>query len=153
MARAAFAVTMSGRISWELKRSPEEEIVNLLSRLDGADRYSMILWELPENVPFDRVDINEYPHEYVQCAGSFEGRLTAELREIRDGSARQYVIGRASDDPGDGGAADEVVPWDAYEARVRSNEVLTGSDVRELFLFYYRARELPDSYTQREIEL
>jgi hypothetical protein len=76
---AAFAVTMNGRTSSELKpRWAEEEIVNLLSRLDGVDRYSMILWELPENIPFDRVDINDYPHEYVQCAGSFEARLTAE---------------------------------------------------------------------------
>ena len=149
----AFAVTMNGRTSFELKHSAEEEIVNLLSRLDGVDRYSMILWELPENIPFDRVDVNDYPHEYVQCAGSFEGRLTAELREVRDGSARQYVIGRASVDPGDGGAADEVVPWNGYEARVRANEVLSGSDVRELFLFYYRNGELPDSYTRREIEL
>jgi hypothetical protein len=40
----AFAVTMNGRTSSELKpRWAEEEIVNLLSRLDGVDRYSMIL--------------------------------------------------------------------------------------------------------------
>ena len=44
----------------------------------------------------------------------------------------KYVIGRVSDDPGDSGAADEVVPWNGYEARVRANEVLTGSDVQEL---------------------
>ncbi|MGZ6558519.1 MAG: hypothetical protein ACXVH3_02910 [Solirubrobacteraceae bacterium] len=141
-------------MSSELKpRWAEEEIVNLLSRLDGVDRYSMILWELPENTPFDLVDINDYPHEYVQCAGSFEGRLTAEVREVRDGLARQYVIGRVSDDPGDSGGADEVVPWNGYEARVRANEVLTGSDVQELFLFYYRTGELPGPYTGREIEL
>ena len=151
---AAFAVTMNGRTSSELKpRWAEEEIVNLLSRLDGVDRYSMILWELPENIPFDRVDINDYPHEYVQCAGSFAGRLTAEVREVRDGQARQYVIGRVSDDPGDSGAADEAVPWNGYEARVRANEVLTGSDVQELLLSYYRTGELPASYTRREIEL
>ena len=40
---AAFAATMNGRTSSELKpRWAEEEIVNLLSRLDGVDRYSMI---------------------------------------------------------------------------------------------------------------
>jgi hypothetical protein len=124
-----------------------------LSRLDGVDRYSMILWELPENTPFDRVDINDGPREYLQCAGSFEGRLTAELREVRDGSARQYVIGRISDAAGDGAAADEVVPWNGYEARVRANEVLSGSEVQGLFPFYYRTGELPDFYTRREIEL
>jgi hypothetical protein len=63
------------------------------------------------------------------------------------------VIGRISDAAGDGAAADEVVPWNGYEARVRANEVLSGSEVQELFLFYYRTGELPDSYTRREIEL
>ena len=113
----------------------------------------MILWKLAENIPFDRVDVDDYPHEYIQCAGSFEGRMTAEVREIHDGQAHQYVIGRVSDDPGDSAAADEAVPWNGYEARVRPNEVLAGSDVQELFLSYYRTGALPDSYTRREIEL
>ena len=75
------------------------------------------------------------------------------MREVRDGRARQYVIGRAFDDLGDSGSADEAVPWDGYEARVRANEVLIGSDVQELLLSYYRTGELPASYTRREIEL
>jgi hypothetical protein len=63
------------------------------------------------------------------------------------------VIGRISGDPGDGAEADEVVPWNGYEPRVRPNEVLTGGEVQELFLSYYRTGGLPDSYTRREIEL
>ena len=51
------------------------------------------------------------------------------------------------------GLAVALQPWNGYEARVRANEVLTGSDVQELLLSYYRTGELPASYTRREIEL
>ena len=82
-------------------------------------------------------------------AVTMNGRTSSELKP----RWAAYVIGRVSDDPGDSGGADEVVPWNGYEARVRANEVLTGSDVQELFLFYCRTGKLPGSYTRREIEL
>lgn len=148
-----FAVMMSGQVSFGLDRgSEEEQITRLLSGLDGDDEYSMVLWMLPDGVPFYDFDQDE-EHDYIQCAGSFVGRLTSEVREVRGGVARQYVVGRVSDDPGDDAPANEVVPWNGYEARVKTNEVLTGSEVQELFLSYFQRGELPDAYERREIEL
>jgi hypothetical protein len=158
----AFAVTINGDTSFELKpRWGEEEMLKLLGRLDGVERYSIVVSKLSAGVPFDRVDMDRDAQEYIQCAGSFDGRLTAEVREVVDGAAHQYVIGRppeppadpAAEPPADPGDADEIVPWGGHEAHVRPNEVLNGREVSDLFLSYYRTGEIPSSYTRRPLDL
>lgn len=148
-------ITLNGDLAFELDAPPggsvEEELVTRLWALNGENRYSLLLWKRPEGVPFYSVDIDRYPEEYIQTAGDFDGRMTAEVREIVDGTAQQYVIGRVSE--GDADAPDEVVPWNGHEARVRANEVLTGDEVSEIFISYFHTGELPRSYQRRRLDL
>jgi hypothetical protein len=149
----AFAVTMNGRTSFELKpQSAEQEIVELAGRLDGVDRFSMILWRLPDGVPFVEVDVNDYPHEYMQCAGDFNDRMTCEIREAADDELHQYVLGRSADETDDA-EADQIVPWNDHVAKVRPNEVLSGDEVAELFVHYYRTGTEAPGYSRRELDL
>lgn len=131
----------------------DERLVYLLGRLNGTDRYSLILWKLPEGQRLFDVDVDKASEEYIQTAGDFNGRMTAEVREIVDGAPHQSVIGRATDYQGDTETADEVVPWNGYEARVRPNEVLSGDEVSDLFVSYYRHGEVPSGYTRRRIQV
>ncbi len=154
--RGGFALTMNGDTSVELQPwdgSEEDELVSSLQRLNGSDRYSLSLWRLPEGRPFDLVEPRKQRQEYMQTAGSFDGPMIAEVRELVDGSACQYAIGRASGGAEDEDAADVIVPWDGIETRVRPNEVLDGREVADLFLSYYRTGELPPSYARRLLEL
>jgi hypothetical protein len=99
------------------------------------------------------VEVDKASQEYIQTAGDVNGRMTAELREIVDGATHEYVIGRAADHQADPNAADETVPWNGCEARARSNAVLSGGEVSELFVSYYRHGELPSAYTRRRIHV
>lgn len=109
-------VSFNGRNETELQPrdgTVEDRLVQLLGRLNGTDRYSLILW-------------NSTPH--------------------------QYVIGRASGDA-DETESDEIVPWNGHETPVRPNEVLSGSEVSELFVAYYQTGEVPSSFTRRPIDV
>jgi hypothetical protein len=152
---ATHVLTANGHFRDELKPwqgTVEDELMRRLSILDGTQRFSLTLWRLPDGVPLDRVDLDAYPQEYIQAAGSFDGKLTAEVREVVEGTASQYVLGRASSNAEDA-SGDEVVPWNGHETRVRPHEVLDGSNVSDLFVSYYRTGEVPSSYTRRRLEL
>lgn len=145
-----YAVTMNGRIHTELKshdRTPIEELRHRVHLLDGVERYSLLLWKLPEGVPFDRVDLNAWPLEYVQAAGGGD-RFTVEERRVVGGESNQYVLGR---DPVAEPSEDEVIHWNGVEAQVRSNEVWTSDEVAELFTTYVVGGELPPALTRRPL--
>jgi hypothetical protein len=139
-----------GTASMELKNvggaTASEELVNVLRRLDGVDMFSLILWALPPGVWFDDVDPETFVVEYIQCAGSFAGRLTCEIRA----SGKQYVLGRAQPE---GLLREAVVEWNGIRTSVLENEVLDGEAVTELFLAYLAGDEMPPSYSLREISL
>lgn len=150
---ATHALTMNGRINGELKDtfgSVADELRHRLSRLDGVDRYSLILWALPPGVPLDQVDLSSWPEDYIQCAGSAE-RMTIELRKVIDGMPHQYVIGR----PADSGrqSAEEIIAWDGVETSVQSHEIFDVAQAAELFYYYYKNADSPDSYTRRTLVL
>ena len=147
------AITMNGRIHGELKdpdNPADETIKKRLALLDGTTRYSLSLWRLPDDVPFDKVDLSRWPQEYLQVAGS-RTRMTVEVRRIEDGIPRQYVVGHApvhaSSRPG------EIVPWNGYEARVHPTEVFDVAEVGEIFAAYYATGSIPDGYAMRALVL
>lgn len=152
---ATHGVTMNGRISTELKPRPgrtlEEELTARLGLLDGATRFALLLWRLPEGVPFDRFDLDSGPTDYIQCAGGVAGRFTCEVRSVAsDGRPRQEVIGRAQDQHD---AGSETVRWGEHETTVRENEVLRLGELEELFTAYLTGEEIPGGYERRVLAL
>lgn len=152
MTDVAHAVTMNGRTSFELKgyagSSPEEEMVDLLGKLNGTQRYSMNVWALPPGVPFDRVDLRSFPTEYIQCAGGVSDRFVCEVREGTAEAGRQYALGRVGEPAGE-----EVVSWNGCESSVSANEVLGLDEVVQLFLEYFRSGHTSSAYARRELNL
>jgi hypothetical protein len=154
---AGHAVTMNGRITTQLRPRPgssiEEELSSRLGLLDGKRRFALLLWRLPEGVPFDLVDLDSGPTEYIQCAGGASGRFTCEVRRLdADGSPRHEVIGRRAD-----GVASivrtEVIYWAENESTVQQNEVLSRGELRELFGSYPASGEIPASYDTRSLPM
>jgi hypothetical protein len=152
MTNVTHAVTMNGRTSFELKgyagSSPEEEVIELLGKLNGVQRYSMSVWTVPSDRRFDQLDLRSFPTEYIQCAGGASGRFTCEVREGGSESGKQYVIGRSGDLGGK-----ELVPWNGCESTVWTSEVLGLDEVVELFLEYFHSGETPSSYARRQLDL
>ena len=152
---APHGVTMNGRISTALKPRPgrtiEEELAARLSLLDGADRFALLLWRLPEGVPFDRFDLDSGPTDYIQCAGGVAGRFTCEVRRVAsDGRHQQEVIGRT---PVDDELKSETVHWGEHKTIVRENEVLQLDELEELFTTYLANGEIPGRYARRLLEV
>jgi hypothetical protein len=153
MTSVTHAMTMNGRIHGELKDpdlSPEETIRKTLALLDGTARYALSLWRLPDGVPFDKVDLARWPQEYLQVAGS-SARMTVEVRRYEGDTARQYVVGRSTATASS--AADDVIPWNGYEARVRPAEVFGVAEAADLFIAYYLTGGLPEGYPLRLLDL
>lgn len=158
------AFTLNGRTSLEVddaQRPVHDEIRHRLQLLDATSRYSIILWAIPRDVPFDMVDPDTV-EEYLQCAGSAE-RMTVEIRRLVDGVARQEVIGRPGGTGGEPGAPgadkpvaaepDVAIPWNGYEARVYPNEVFDSEEAAHLFISYYDTGDVPSSYARRTLTL
>jgi hypothetical protein len=155
MKSVTHALTMNGGIHGELKDpldSAEDVIQKRLALLDGAGRYSLSLWELPEGVPFDRVTLKKWPQEYIQAAGSRE-RMTVEVRRQEVGGHRQYVIGRSRRGSQHGSAAMTTIVWDSVETEVLPTEVFTAAEAAELFVAYYATAGVPSTYVLRPLEL
>lgn len=149
----AHAVTMNGRITTVLKpmsgRSIQEELSARLALLDGQSRFALLLWRLPDGVPFDLADLDSGPMEYIQCAGGVAGRFTCEVRRIStDGSPRQKIIGRPPRDE-TSTALTETIDWAENKTTVRQNEVLDLTEVCELFGSYLTSGDIPASYEAR----
>ncbi len=131
-------MTVNGRTTTEVGNRPdipiEDELRHRIALLDGLNYYSLWLWRLPDEVPFDQVDLGSGPTEYMQCAGGQAGRFTCDVR-LRDetGAINHLVVGRTIVESADQRAIEEI-PWDGVRARVRSSEVLTREEVADLFL-------------------
>ena len=89
------AISVNGSRHYSVGKGDEDGIRVPLERLDGADRYSLVLWRIPPGQHFDEVDKRLYPREYIQCAGNYAGRMVCEVRELAPGGPVQWVVGRA----------------------------------------------------------
>ncbi|WP_024285341.1 hypothetical protein [Cellulomonas sp. KRMCY2] len=144
---------MNGRITTVLKpmsgRSIQEELSARLALLDGKSRFALLLWRLPDGVPFDLLDLDSGPGEYIQCAGGVAGRFTCEVRRLSaDGSPRQEVIGRPTRDE-TSTVRTETIDWAENKTTVRQNEVLDFGEVCELFGSHLASGDIPASYETR----
>lgn len=153
---AAYAVTVNGRLSMELKSSPsrsiDAELHRMLSLLDGELRFAFLLWRLPDGVSLERFNLKTGPTEYLQCAGGFSGRFVCETRWTDpEGITRHESIGRGEAEVGD--AQYEKVRWSTFETTVRSSEVLSLDEIIELFDSYLAVGEIPASYRTRQVVL
>jgi len=149
----AHAVTMNGRITTVLKpvsgRSIHEELIARLALLDGKERFALLLWRLPEGVPFDLVALDPGPTEYIQCGGGLADRFTCEVRRLSaDGSPRHEVVGRPVSDE-TSTVRTETIEWAENQTTVRQNEVLDFGEVCELFGSYLDSGEIPASCETR----
>ena len=152
---ADYAVTMIGRITTQLKpmpgRSIQEELNARLALLDGKNRFALLLWRLPDGVPFDLVDLDTGPTTYIQCAGGVSERFTCEIRRLSaDGSPTLEVVGRRTRDKAPT-VRSEAVRWAENETTVQQNEVLDRRELRELFGSYLASGEIPASYETRPL--
>ncbi len=144
---------MNGRIHGELKDALDPDDVLLrrrLALLDGIDRYSLSLWELPPGTPFDRVNLGRWPKEYVQAAGSRD-RLTVELRRTEDSGPCQYVVGRAMSGPEPRPAVS--LTWDGMTTTVLANEVLDAEEATAVFIRYLCDNGIPEGFELRRLDL
>jgi hypothetical protein len=154
MKKVTHALTMNGRVHGEVKDpvlSSREVIGQRLALLDGVVRYSLSLWRLPIDVPFDRVDLAAWPQQYVQAAGSADG-MTVEVRLLGEPGRRQYVVGRAGRDAS-GPPVEVVVPWNGCETGVYSSEVFSAAEAAEVFAWYYETGQIPDTFHLRPLPL
>jgi hypothetical protein len=148
--KVTHALTMNGRIHGEVKGpvlSPHELIEQRLALLDGVVRYSLNLWRLPADVPFDRVDLETWPQEYIQAAGSADG-MTVEVRRAGEPGHRHYVVGRAARDAS-GAPVEMVIHWNGCETSVDSAEVFSAAEAAEVFAQYYDTGWVPDALRLR----
>ena len=147
-----WVTTLNGSITGPVSsglRSDVERLHWMLDNLDGSERYAWSLWQTPPGIPLDRVNLKRFPQEYLQCAGTHE-RMTVEVRRQEvDGAFRQYALRRPGSEPG----GEEVIPWDAYETVVHSNEVFDAKTAFPIFLAYYADGSTPDDYPLRLLEL
>ena len=149
---ATHALTMNGRITSVLKdylRTEDEVLRELTGLLDGAYRFSLLLGALPAGKPFDRIDLKAWPEEFIQCAGN-SARLTVELREIVDGVARHWVLGRAHMDTSD--ARSETVSWADFSTLVLPREIFDGEGAAALFSEYFHTGHISSGVTRRLLE-
>jgi hypothetical protein len=147
------AVTIDNHTSIEFESfdsTVEDAIESLVGLVDGDRHFAISLWRLPDDRPFDRIDMSQWPQEYLQTAGAGPDRLTAEIRlATPDGSGHdQFVIGR----PG-GGSEErtETISWEGFSTSVRPSEVLTANEVAALFIDYYQTGTVREQFTRRAL--
>jgi hypothetical protein len=150
----AYAVTVNGQSSWEIKirrGGPPvyHEIAGFLDRLNGATYFSVGLWELPEGTPFEHVKFDCWPLRYLQAAGNRD-RMTVEIRRDGEPGERHFVIGTGDTIETE---RTEEIRWDAYSTHVYKVEVFTAAQAVALFLSYWQTNDVPQGYRLRAIDL
>jgi hypothetical protein len=153
MPRPTHAVTIDNHTSMQLESfdsTIEDTIKRLVGLVDGDRHFAVSLWRLPQDRPVDRIDMSQWPREYVQTAGTGPDRLTAEIRQATlDGRGHeQFVIGR----PGGGSEEPtETISWEGSSTPVRPSEMLTTDEVTALFIHYYQTGTVPEQFTRRAL--
>lgn len=122
----------------------------MLSHLDGEEYYAVALWEMPAGQRLDDIDMDAFPDEYIQCAGSSEA-MTVEIRTMSGDTATQYVVGRFSE--GHSGEPEVEIPWNAHVVEVYEDEVFDAEAATEIFAHYLAHGTVPDELALRPLEL
>lgn len=146
---ASHAYSLNGRTWMELQDSfgsPEEELHDVLGRLDGCKRYSLILWRLPEGKRLDETSPDNEALEYLQCAGSAR-HMIVEMSRLIDGQRASFLISRPVLSEADD--SKEEVHWSDFVAVVRRSDVFDSSEAGRIFSVFYRTGSVPSEYVQK----
>lgn len=145
------AFTSNGAIHQEMKdpsQSPEEMIARRLANLDGEKYFALCLWALPPGREFWRVDLTEWPQEYIQAGGT-STCLTVEVRVRGAQGLEQYVVGDSA------AATDSTrvvsVERGAGRSELLPHEVFDAQRACSAFLEYLRDGALSEKWTLRKI--
>jgi len=147
-----YASTINGRTAQALPEDEfETKIPLVLGNLNGESFFAYSLWRQPENVEWgDRLPKN-WPHEYLQSAGTADG-MSIEIRRLEGDEYRQYTIGRGGERFT---AQDQVIAWgpNRRELTLSTDEVFTADEAAPIYLAYYRIGTIPDGYSLRLLDL
>jgi len=127
--------------------SDEDVVRERIRLLDGLTRFAFSLWRLPLNVRFDDVDLDVWPQEYIQCAGS-QAQMTIEVRQSVDHGYEHLVLGHSSGSSG----GEVAIQHGERTTRVRGSEVFTGNEVADIFVSYLRDDQVPSALSVRPID-
>lgn len=153
MSTPTHVLTINGRRSFELSdhiRPVIDQIARTLDRLDGAERYALMLWQLPPGMRLPDVDTSHYPVEYLQSAGS-AARQSIEIRRKTSTGYEQAVVGKR-DFPSVNPLIEQII-WDRYTLEVRENEVFSSSEAIEVYRRYLEGAAIDKDFTLRPLTL
>jgi hypothetical protein len=142
-------IRKSNRSSGWMSEFTEEipgQIAAGIKRLGDGEYTSYSIYPLPADAAYDET---VYPDEWIQTTGVAPERLTVETRRLdSDGVYRVYTIGHATD----AGESEETEPILSGDNTylVRPAEVLTSTEVIDLFQQYYDHHAFPESWQLRE---
>jgi hypothetical protein len=147
------AFTRNGFHSSDLDphQDPLARIRRNLTLLDGDEMYAYSLWKLPEGAKWRDGLPADWPHEYMQSAGSAEA-MNIEIRQIEDGAANQYAVTRSaarSSDP----EQSIVFGPKRRELRIPSSEVFTADEAFPVYKQYYASGVVPEGFALRPLDL
>lgn len=120
-----------------------------MSRLDGEERYSLVLGALPPDQGLAEIDTKTWPPEYLQCAGSSKA-MTIEIRTGVGDGAKQYIVGRSATHSGE---PSTDIPWNGYISTVYPDEVFSAEEATELFAYYLVHNTVPAELSLRWLDL
>ena len=141
------ASTINGRMDGPAESEAELGFVHVLGRMDGSGLYAYSLWQYPDGVDFDDVDIDAASAEYLQCAGSADA-LTIELRKRSGSGYDHWVLATAPIT----GEPNLTITWDGdFFSQIHPEEVFSSDQAAPLFEDYYRTGHIPDSVPRRRL--
>jgi len=152
----SFASTVNGFSSrnWSLEpnKTIEHQFAETLSRMDGKDFFSYLIWRLPQGKHLEnvirKVAAGKEPSNYIQTAGRASA-LTIEIRKVDDaGEVHHWTIGRRRSTE----TADDTaeIHWDSFTTTVSRHDVFDAAAAAKVFSEYIRTGDVADvSYTKR----
>ncbi|WP_396910297.1 hypothetical protein [Mycolicibacterium sp.] len=130
-----------------------DEFGGRLRRFNGADRFALVLWPLPDDMDYEQaVRAGRDALEYLQAGGSADA-LTVEIRKPGGSTWGaewvRYVIGH----PHTGEERRDVpITLPRSTELVAPSEVFGADEAADLFYHYYKTGDIPDGYTLRPVQ-
>ncbi|AIQ37630.1 hypothetical protein R50345_25175 [Paenibacillus sp. FSL R5-0345] len=114
----------------EIKNPQFENVKSYLGEMDG------------KTASYCTYELNDI--HYVQCAGSKNG-MTIEFRKQTDNGFRHFVLGYKSLIK-----TKIELPYSGGKIQVRSNEVISVADAKEVFFTFHSDQKVPEGFVLRE---
>lgn len=128
-----------------------EQLTRLLSLLDSGDHRALVLWRGPDGVDFWDVDTTRYPLTFLQAGGTRDA-MAIEWKTDRDGTYRQYALGRPHDGS-QASAPNREIRLGENRISVHEHEVFTYAEAADVFLHYFEHDRPPETFLLRDLQL